>query len=146
MANVKLDWKSVLCGLLDCGYLDLMILEDADEDCVCDAIDELKAEGLEVTLNGITSMMFSQAKWKLDEAVQNRIEELEGMEIIDDAEAAELEAIRELEVESDIQGWSNCLDTSISMVCEDWKIAIYEKYFSEVIDELEANMGFDIVR
>lgn len=138
----KLDWKSVLCNLLDCGFLDLQMLEDADEDYVLEAIDSLKDDDIEVSLNGIMDMMFGNAQIALTEAVNERIEKLEGdIETLSENEQNELMEIKELNPDRDVTWYCNCLDTSIYL--DDKKEEVYRKYFRDLLDELEAKMGFE---
>lgn len=143
MANTEM-WKSILCELLDCGYLDLDILDDADEDFVLEAIENRRFEGLEISLNAITSEMFWKARADIASAVENRKEELQGFEAemsISDDEREELEAIEELNPDEDIEWFCNCLDTSIYIVND--KYDAYKKYFGDLLDELEGKMGFE---
>lgn len=148
MANNELR-TSLLCELLHCGCLDLSILDDTDEDYLMEAIDQLKFEGIEISLNAITFEMFGKARYDLGEAVEARIEELQGYaenDSIEDDERKELEALKTLTPDDDLDWYCNCLDTSINFSCGDEKIAIYEKYMGDKIEELENLMGFEIMR
>ena len=143
MANTEM-WKSILCELLNCGYLDLDILDDADEDYVLEVIENLRFEGLEISLNAITSDMFWKARADIASAIENRIEELkdyEANESIDDDERKELTEIVALNPDEDIEWFCNCLDTSIYIVND--KYDIYKEYFGDLLDELEGKMGFE---
>lgn len=143
MANTEM-WKSILCELLDCGYLDLDILDDADEDYVLEAIENLRFEELEISLNAITSEMFWKARADIASAVENRKGELQGYEVdfsLSDEEREELEAIEELHPDEDIEWFCNCLDTSIYITND--KYDVYKKYFGDLMDELENKMGFE---
>ena len=143
MANTEM-WKSILCELLDCGYLDLNILDDADEDFVLEAIENLRFEGLEISLNAITSEMFWKARAGIASAVENRKIELQSFEAemsITDDEREKLEAIEELNPDEDIEWFCNCLDTSIYIIND--KYDVYKEYFSDLLDELENKMGFE---
>lgn len=139
MANTEM-WKSILCELLDCGYLDLQILDDADEDCVLEAIDDLEGNGIDISLNGITDSMFYRAQYTITEAVNERIDELEGdVETLSEDEQNELMEIKELNPDEDISWYCNCLDTGIYInEHED----VYWKYFKDVLDDLENKTGF----
>lgn len=143
MANIGM-WKSILCELLDCGYLDLDILDDADEDFVLEAIENLRFEGLEIGLNAITSEMFWKARADIASAIENRVEELkdyEANESIEDDERKELTEIAALNPDDDIEWFCNCLDTSIYIVND--KYDVYKEYFGDLLDELESKMGFE---
>ena len=136
----KMDWKSLLCNLLDCGYLDLQMIEDADENYVLEAIDYLKNEGLEISLNGILDTMFFDAKNNLMEAVEARVDVLEENEDeLDEDEREELADMRKLNPDEDITWFINWSDSHI-YINEDVE-AVYRNWFGGLIDDLENKMG-----
>ena len=144
MANTEM-WKSILCELLDCGYLDLDILDDADEDYVLEAIEDCKANGIPVCLNTITDTMFLEAQTRINGEWDARLDELgsdkaNGYPLAQE-ELEELEAIKELNPEEDISWYCNCLDTGIYIIND--KYDVYKKYFGDLLDELENKMGFE---
>ena len=144
MANTNM-WKSILCELLDCGYLDLDILDDADEDFVLETIEYLKSDGIPVSLNTITDSMFHEAQTRINGEWDARLDELgsdkaNGYPLAQE-ELEELEAIKELNPEEDITWYCNCLDTGIYIVND--KYDVYRKYFGDLLDELENEMGFE---
>ena len=143
MANTDM-WKSILCELLNCGYLDLNILDDADEDYVLEAIDDCKSNGIPVSLNAITYSMFIAAQSEINVALYERINVLADYEAngnIDKDELKELEAIKELNPDEDIRWYCNCLDTGIYIAND--KYDVYKEYFGDLLDELEGKMGFE---
>ena len=143
MANTNM-WKSILCELLNCGYLDLDILDDADEDYVLEAIEDCKANGIPVSLNAITDAMFLEAQTRINGEWDARLDELGSNEAngyADDDELKELEAIKELNPEEDITWYCNCLDTGIYIIND--KYDVYKEYFGDLLDELENKMGFE---
>lgn len=143
MANTEM-WKSILCELLDCGYLDLDVLDDADEDYVLEAIEDCKADGIPVSLNAITDNMFMMAQSEINVAWNARVDELgsdEANGCAGEYEIEELEAINELDPEKDITWYCNCLDTGIYIIND--KYDVYKKYFGDLMDELENKMGFE---
>ena len=143
MANTDM-WKSILCELLNCGYLDLDILDDADEDYVLEAIEDCKANGIPVSLNAITDTMFMMAQSEINAAWDARFDELgsdEANGYAGEDELKELEAIKELNPEEDIGWYCNCLDTGIYIVND--KYDVYKEYFGDLLDELESKMGFE---
>lgn len=138
----KMDWKSLLCNLLDCGYLDLQTLDDADEDYVLEAIDSLKGEGLEVSLNRILDEMFFKVKNDLTEAVEARLNDLEDNEDeLDEDEREELADMRKLNPGEDITWFINWSDSHI-YIGEETE-AIYRNWFDDLIDDLENKMGIE---
>ena len=143
MANIEM-WKSLLCDLLDCGYLDLNILNDADEDFVIEAIDNLRFEQIPISLNAITYEMFSMARMRIATELEVRIDELGSNKesgCAGEYELTELEAISALTPEEDIEWYCNCLDTGIYIAND--KYDVYMKYFKDLMDELENKMGFE---
>ena len=143
MANTEM-WKSILCELLNCGYLDLDILDDADEDYVLEAIDDCKSNGIPISLNAITDSMFMDAQMEIYTALNERIDVLSDYEAdgnIDNDELKELEAIKELNPDEDIGWYCNCLDTGIYIIND--KYDVYKEYFGDLLDELEGKMGFE---
>lgn len=143
MANTDM-WKSILCELLDCGFLDLNILDDADEDFVLEAIEDCKAHGIPISLNAITECMFLNAQTEIHQSIVSRFDELEdNMEnkCADEDKLKELEAIKELNPEEDINWYCNYLDTGIYIVND--KYDVYKEYFGDLMDELENKMGFE---
>lgn len=143
MANIGM-WKSILCELLDCGYLDLNILDDADEDFVLEAIEDCKANGIPVSLNAITDAMFYRAQMELNAAWDARLDEI-GSDVengyASEYEVKELEAIKELNPEEDVTWYCNYLDTGIYIVND--KYEVYLEYFGDLMAELENKMGFE---
>ena len=147
MANTEM-WKSILCTLLECGYLDLDILNDADEDFVLEAIENLESERMEINLGTIVSEMFLIAIADIAFAIEHRIEDLKGYEadgVIDDDEREELEALKGLDTDIDIEWYFNYLDTGIYFTGSRNKGDVYRKYFGDLIEELENKMGFEFV-
>lgn len=143
MANIDM-YKTILCELLDCGYLDLAILDDADEDFVLEAMDDLKDNGIPISLNGITDTMFMKVMYEIIDAIEVREDELGSDKengYAGEYETEELEKISTLDPERDIQWYCNCLDTGI-YICND-KYDVYKEYFGDLMNELENKMGFE---
>ena len=66
----------LLSALLDCGSLDISILDDVGYDLGEIAV-ELQAEGVKITLNNITDAIFHKGQDELKDALENKISELE---------------------------------------------------------------------
>jgi len=144
-SNATENYKTILCALLDCGYLDLQILDDTDEDFLMEAIEDLQNLEIPISLNAITDTMFLEAMCKIREAWDARLDELESDKAngypLEQEELEELEAIRELNPEEDISWYCNCLDTGIYII--NGKYDVYQKYFGDLLDDLENKMGFE---
>lgn len=132
--------------LLDCGSLDISILDDVGYD-LGDIAVELQEEGVKVTLNNIIDAIFRKGQDELKDALEEKISELEGErdeceEGSDEYEELQ-EQIDELECcdpEEDVEWFCNCLDTSIWFRDNE---EIYRKYLEDEISDIEENMGFE---
>ena len=141
--------EDILMVLLECGSLDLGILDDVEYD-LGDIVEELIANGIKPTLNVITDEIFRRGQCELVEAVEDAIKEREDQQAdTDDTEEGEAEydrlqeEIDELEClnpEEDMELFCNCLDTSCWFNDNE---EIYRKYIPEAISGIEDNMGFE---
>lgn len=138
--------ESLLCSLLDCGVLDLAILDDVGYD-LGEIAEALQDSGIKPSLNAITVEIFYKGIEELTEALKNKINELayeRGKYNKDSDEYEKLqEQINELEYcnpEEDVDWFCNCLDTSIWFSQNE---EIYRKYLEDEISEIEDNMGFE---
>lgn len=147
--NVRDD---LLMTILECGSMDLGILDDVGYD-LGEIVQDLIDMGLKPTLNAITNAIFIKGQYELQEAVEEKILEkkqeqdelsnCEGHEneyYISQKEIDELASLNPME---DMSWFCNCLDTSCWL--EDNE-GIYMKYLSEEIEEIENNMGFEFRR
>lgn len=137
--------EDLLCVFLECGSLDLSILEDVGYD-LGEIVEELQFEGIKPTLNAITDMIFLKGQREIAEKLEELIalmeEELEDAE--EDSEEYEdlenaLSELEDLNPEEDIDWFCNCLDTSIWFSDNE---EIYRKYLEDVIEDVENDMGF----
>lgn len=160
MITVK---ESILTYLLDCGTADLEMLEDIGYD-IDDIIEELQ-ESNALSLHDIFRVVFRKAGEDLAEAfkeqkddIRSRIEytlEEEQKEYLETGEMTEEELEEceehislvndlklldsgELQPESDITYYLNCLDTHIYIENLDF----YKRWMESTIDEIEDKMGF----
>lgn len=138
---------SLLMSLLECGSLDLGILDEVGYD-LGEIADDLISEGLKPTFNAITYEIFRKGQSELTEKLTDFIKDvrrcMEKAEDEDDVEGYErleekLEELESLNPEEDVDWFCNCLDTSIWFVENE---EIYRKYLAEQISEVEENMGF----
>lgn len=131
----KGQMEDLLIAILDCGYLDLKILDGCKYD-IRELIDNLHDMGYtKVDINNLCYAMFDKGLCELNEAIYNRIEEEDNNE---------LKALfKELNPFEDTESYHNYIDTSISFTDDD-KEAIYKKYFKDELDLFEHNTGFTI--
>lgn len=141
--------EDILMVLLECGSLDLRILDDVGYD-LGEIVEELQANGIKPTLNVITGEIFREGQRELTEAVEDAIQERKDQQAeTDDTEEgeAEYERLQEeidelegLDPEEDMDWFCNCLDTSCWLSNNE---EIYRKYIPEAISNIEDNMGFE---
>lgn len=139
--------EKLLYAILECGYLDLAILEDVKYD-LGEIVEDLIGEGTKLTLNAITMEIFYKGQNYLAEKLKELIDETE--ELLSEAEDEEdddeyerlqekLDELNELNPEKDIDWFCNCLDTSI-WFCNNEELWI--DHLEDAIDEVEDMMGF----
>ncbi len=136
----------ICCAFLECGYLDLQILDDVGYS-IGEIIDDLRDEDIKPTLNAITDEIFRRGVEDLKEKIDDRVRDLEyGLESCEDDEREEMkqqkEALESLDPDEDIEWYCNCLDTSIYYVNNR---EVYEKQLEADIMDIECDMGFDIL-
>lgn len=148
------NYEDLLRMFLQCGSLDLSVLDGIEYD-LCEIVDDLRAEGINPTLNAITNEVFYKGQMELSEAVENAISKRrEEQEAIDEAEAvdtdpaieeynllqSEIDDLEMLNPEEDMGWYCNCLDTSCWF---DEHESIYRKYLADEIRVIENRMGFE---
>ena len=137
MGNFKDD---LLTELLDCGYADLTVLEDCEYD-FCDVIEYCKDAGMSLNLNSLAWSMFQIGIADIRRAVEDRLDELEIKDELNEEEQEELDALKELDPDEDIESFHNWLDTSVWFSKNG---EVYRKYVNEAIDEFAENTGYSI--
>ena len=141
--------EDILMVLLECGSLDLRILDDVGYD-LGDIVEELSADGIKPTLNAITDEIFRRGQCELVAAVEDAIQERKDQQAeTDDTKEGETEydrlqdeidELESLNPEEDMDWFCNCLDTSCWFSNNE---EIYRKYIPEAISNIEDNMGFE---
>lgn len=141
--------EDILMVLLECGSLDLRILDDVGYD-LGDIVEELSADGIKPTLNAITDEIFRRGQCELVAAVEDAIEERKDQQAdtndTEEGEAEydwlqeEIDELESLDPEEDMEWFCNCLDTSCWFRSNE---EIYRKYIPEAISGIEDNMGFE---
>lgn len=134
--------QSLLCEMLSCGTLDLELLDRVgyDWDEVLEQLDWPDGEGF--NFNRLMRAVVDVGIIHIKQAVEDRICELEAVENereLDEDESEEMEALRHLDTDQDIEGFFNCLDTHV------WfrqNGSIYRRYLSSALDSFEDNVGF----
>lgn len=141
---------ALLCSLLDCGVLDLEILNDVQYD-MREIVDEIADIGVPVSLNVVTDMIFRKGQEELEDAVLEALRD--ARERLDEAEEAgqgeetgrlmdEVSELELLDVANDIEWYCNYLDTSIWFAGNE---RLYRERFGDMIGRIEQKMGFEFV-
>lgn len=138
--------NDLIRAILNCGVDDLSILDDSEAD-MFKIIEQMRFEGLELSLNGIMTEIFKEGIFRMDEAVKSEKKRLETEEhegTLTEAGYERLEAIHQhkLSPQRDFTYYVNCLDTHLS--CDSSKKEIYEEMFEQEMQDLTDYTGFDI--
>lgn len=142
--------EDFLMNLLNCGVLDLKLIDGVGYDW-CDILDgetlgEMLSDGSgrRETLNYIMRRVVEFGTDQLTTAVADRICELEAItneRELDADEEEELEALRTLNPEEDIESYHNFIDTHV------WfenNADVYRTYLQEALDDFTEGTGFEI--
>jgi hypothetical protein len=131
----------LLTTLLDCGTLDLKILDGVEYDW-CDLVD--RREGVP-DINTLMYDVFQMGFDDIQTRVNDRICELEAVELnerdLDEDEEQEKAALSELNATEDFESFHNAIDTHVYCV-NHWDT--YTMYMKEALDEFRDNTGFTI--
>lgn len=137
--------KDLLTVLLDCGYLDLRVIENCEYD-FSELLEEVRDMGYEKpNLNNLAYAMFHVGTRDISSSIENRIGDLSAdSESLNQEDQEELQALKQLEPFEDIESFHNYIDTSIYFSCSDEKRDIYMKYCESELDHFSQNTGFSI--
>lgn len=131
----------LLMQLLNCGSLDLKLIDDVGYDFYdileyCDGAEWVTSVGL----NGVMRLVFEYGFEQIKKAINDRIEGLENEDLDEDG-LEELSALRELNPDDDMETYHNYIDTHVW--CKE-HYDIYKKYLSEALDDFADGTGFEI--
>jgi hypothetical protein len=138
--------NDLIRAVLDCGVDDLSMLDDSGAD-MFKVVEQMRFEGLEITLNGIMAEIFREGIFRMSEAVKEtrkRLEDEEDAGTLTEAGYEQLGAIRQhdLNPQSDFTYYVNCLDTHLH--CDSSKKKVYEEMFEQEMQDLSDYTGFNI--
>lgn len=138
--------EDILLVLLECGSLDLRILDDVGYD-LGEIVEELQTDGIKPTLNIITGEIFRKGQLELTGAVRDAIDErknqkdnMEEGEVEYDRLQEEIDELESLNPWEDMSWYCNCIDTSCWFSNNE---EIYRKYIPDATSNIEDNMGFE---
>lgn len=141
-AYIMTGAQSLLCEMLSCGSADLEILDRIGYgwDEILDQMDWPR-EGLD--FNDVLRAAVSVGIINIKEAISERtflLEATQGIhEKLEPEEAEELEALRDLHPDDDIEGDFNFLATHVWFKSNG---PAYRRYLPEAVDNFEDNVGF----
>ena len=144
--------EDFLMTLLNCGSLDLKLIDDVGYDW-CDILNdefldyivELRKHKTGPIINDVMRSVFEYGISQIENAIDSRITYLRDTREdygLSDEQAEELKQLEKIDVWEDIESYHNCIDTSI------WfskNSEIYKKYLSEKLDDFAEGTGFEIV-
>lgn len=136
--------EDLLMNILHCGTLDLALIDKVGYD-FCDILEQLEDIPIQqVGFNGLMRAVVDFGIICIKEAVDKRIEELEGCQAdgaMSEEEAEELQALKQLNPDEDIQSYHNCIDTNVWF---ERNAGVYRRYLAEVLDAFCEGTGFEI--
>ena len=141
----------ILMELLECGCLDLAMLDDCEYDFY-DVLNQCDSFTSDPKFCDILYGAICLYMGNIDTKIQERISELDDlMQELDEQGYADTEEFTEYEEEQealqtlnpydDIEYFINFIDTSI-YIRDERKKEIYRKYLSDIIDEEDKQIGF----
>ena len=138
--------NDLIRAILNCGIDDLSILDDSEAD-MFKIVEQMRFEGLELSLNGIMAEIFKEGIFRMNEAVKAERKRLETEECegtLTEAGYEQLEAMRlhNLSPQNDFTYYLNYLDTHLS--CDSEKKEVYEEFFEQEMQALMDYTGFNI--
>lgn len=141
------DWREdLLTSILDCGHGDLYLLEDCQYD-IGDIVEECEAQFGKIDINRLAITMFDFGLREIEEAIKDRLEELNDIEEtegeLNEEELEERNALETLEPFDDMQRLHNFIDTHIWIDAEE-KVDAYKKYMQDALDHFCEMTGFEI--
>ena len=138
--------NDLIRAVLNFGVDDLSLLDDSEAD-MFKIVEQMRFEGIEITLNGIIEEIFESGIFRMNEAVKSvkkslETEEYEGT--LTETGYEKLEAIRlyNISPQNDFTYYVNNIDTHLR--CDRSKKEIYEEMFEQEMQELMDYTGFDI--
>lgn len=138
--------EDLLTSILDCGYGDLYLMEDCQYD-IGEIVEECQFQFGKIDINLLVMTMFDYGIQGIEEAINDRLDELEDINkesgCLTKEEREEKEALEALEPFDDIQSFHNYIDTHIWVDRKD-RVETYKKYLTVALDHFYEMTGFEI--
>lgn len=134
--------EMLLCAILDCGIADLSVIEDCEYDME-EIAEECRFQFGKVSLNGMSECIFYKGKRGIQDAIDDRINEIEDIdeESRTSDEREEYVDLLSLNPYEDIEEFHNFLDTSVWFKKNG---SLYKKYVPSALERFEQNTGYYI--
>lgn len=138
--------NDLIRAVLNFGVDDLSLLDDSEAD-MFKIVEQMRFEGIEITLNGIIEEIFESGIFRMNEAVKSvkkslETEEYEGTLTKTGYEKLEVIRLYNISPQNDFTYYVNNIDTHLR--CDRSKKEIYEEMFEQEMQELMDYTGFDI--
>lgn len=138
--------EELLCGILDCGFADLRIIDDCRYD-LTQIYNDLKESHKDVSLNTVIEEIFRLGVFELEEMVsilkentEIRLKRVSKGSKLERLLNEQMEEINSLCPKEDVVWHTNFLDSDIRFLKNE---SVYRKYFPGEISEIEDDMGFE---
>ena len=140
--------EELLCGILDCGFGDLRMIDDCKYD-LAEIYSDLKESHRYVSLNTVIDAIFRLGVSELEEKVLSQKEDTE-IRLESAVKGSKLERmlyeqmeeINSLCPKDDVVWHTNFLDSDIRFCKNE---SLYRKHFAVEISGIEDNMGFEFL-
>lgn len=133
--------ESLLTAVLDCGYADLSMILDVDNDLMDEALENIRDNDAHINLNELIYEVLSISISRLQSSVENRINDLESEDESSEEEIAELNAIKELDPSEDFSIFTNYIDSHLSLINNN---EVYHQFFEDELSNMEDETSFNI--
>lgn len=140
--------EELLCGILDCGFAGLKIIDDCRYD-MTQICNDLKESHTDVSLNTVIEEIFRLGVSELEEKVlsqkedtKSRLESVAKGSRLERLLNEQMEEIKCLCPKDDVVWHTNFLDSDIRFCKNE---SLYRKHFAIEISGIEDNMGFEFL-
>ena len=136
----------VLMAVLECGTMDLSVLDDVGYD-LAGIVGDLFDDGIKPTLNAIMDRVFRESVDEMAELVKQELEEtLDEQESEHDYEETvwlneKAMSLRQMNPVEDIEWYCNCLDSGLYFTRN---AELYQTYLPDAIKTVEGKTGFSL--
>ena len=138
--------EELLCGILDCGFAGLKIIDDCRYD-MTQICNDLKESHKDISLNAVIEEIFRLGVLELEEMVsilkedtEIRLKRVSKGSKLERLLNEQMDEIKSLCPKDDVVWHTNFPDSDIGFLKNE---GVYRKYFPGEISEIEDDMGFE---